>query len=103
MENQEELEEVHRCFLQLPLLHCWVVPAVLLGPEVVQVDHLLEVGSAVVSLVFWRKHIPMSAFYQLDCYLGSQSILYLGFASTATPHIPCHHGMRDDFMLHPCV
>ena len=52
MENQEELEEeVLREFLQLPLLHHWVVPVVLLGPEVVQVDHLLEVGSAAVSPV----------------------------------------------------
>ena len=66
------------------------VPVVLLGPEVVQVDHLLEVGSVAVSLVVQQKHSPMSAFCQLDRYLGSQSILYLGFASTATPHIICH-------------
>ena len=68
----------------------WVVPVVLLGPEVVQVDHLLEVDSAVVSPVVQRKHSLMSAFCQLDHYLGSQSILYFGFASTAIPHIPCH-------------
>ena len=73
-----------------PIIQGPVVPVVLLGPEVVRVDHLLEVGSAVVSPVIPRKHSPMSAFCQLGCYLGSQSILYLGFASTATPHIPCH-------------
>ena len=91
MENQEELEEeVRHEFLRLPLPCYWVVPLVLLGLEVVRVDHLLVVGLVAVSLVIQQKHSLMSAFCQLDRYLGSQSILYLGFANTTTPHIPCH-------------
>ena len=98
MENQEELEEeVRHEFLRLPPLHYWVVPVVLLGLEVVQVDHLLEVGSAAVLPVIQRKHSPMSAFCQLDRYLGSQSMMLQILQLHIFLVTVAYDRMRDDF------